>query len=77
MSTEMIRELNATEVDMVSGAFSFGGGFGLDGGVSGGFQAGIDFDNVNFGWGAEADLLGGITSAVGGILSGLFGAIFG
>ena len=73
MSNEMIRELSTTEIDMVSGALGFGGGFGL----GGDFSFGTSFNDLTFNFGFEADILGGITSAIGGILGSLFGGLFG
>ena len=73
MSTEMIRELNATEVDMVSGALSFGGGFSQNGGISAGISVGISFEDVDFGIGGEFNPLSSITNAIAGLLGSIFG----
>ena len=73
MSNEMIRELSATEIDMVSGAFSFSGGFGLGGGFE--FGIGGNFDDLTLGF--ELDLNLGILDGIGGMLSGLLGNLFG
>jgi len=77
MSNEMIRELDASEIDMVSGGFTFGGGFGLDGSSS----ITAAFDSMTFGFelnGSIFDGLGGsIAGGISSILSSLLGGLFG
>ena len=77
MSNEMIRELDASEIDMVSGGFSFGGGFGLDGASS--FTS--SFENLTFGFELNGSIFEGLGGSIAGgisnILSNLLGGLFG
>ncbi len=78
MSNEMIRELNASEIDMVSGAWSLGGGFNLGGGFSSevtsfvGTEMNFSDFTGEFGIGLETDFLGGLLDTIGGAIGGLF-----
>ncbi|MBV1891962.1 MAG: hypothetical protein KUG60_01505 [Gammaproteobacteria bacterium] len=77
MSNEMIRELDASEIDMVSGGFTFTGGFGLDGSSS----ITTSFDSMTFGFelggslfeGLGGSISNGISNILGNLLGGLFG----
>ncbi len=77
MSNEMIRELDASEIDMVSGGFTFGGGFGLDG--SSIFSS--SFENLTFGFEFQGSIFeglgGSISSGISNILGNLLGGLFG
>ena len=78
MSNEMIRELNASEIDMVSGAWSLGGGFNLGGGYSSAVTTSIatdmDFSDFTgeFGVVLETNLIGDLLNTIGGAIGGLF-----
>jgi len=81
MSNEMIRELSTTEIDMVSGAWSLGGGFELGGGYSSEITTFVgtemDFSGFTGSGGIEmnTDFIGGLLDTFGDAIGGLIGGL--
>ena len=75
MSNTMIRELSTTEIDMVSGAFGFSGGYAINGTKS--FTSTNTFDGYTFEFGGEVNIFEGLGGSIAGLFGGLLGALFG
>ena len=71
MSNEMIRELNTNEIDMVSGAWGFTGGYSKGGSIT------TSFDGYELQYGFEMNMFEGLGGSIVGGLGTLFGKLFG